>query len=48
MNLVKQYTKFREEYNFKCEPVTKDGEKIYFKNQLIEDENKKYCLVMSL
>lgn len=40
--IVKEYTKFRKEYNFNYEPLKIDGENIYFKNELVQDENKKY------
>lgn len=39
---VKEYTKFRKQYNFKYEELKVDGENIYFKGQLVQDENKKY------
>lgn len=40
---VKDYTYFRENYNFIQEPVEeKDGRK-YFRGVLVEDEEKKYC-----
>ena len=42
MNKVKEFTRFRENFNFKCEELEIKDEKIYFKEQLIEDEIKKY------
>lgn len=44
MNILKEYIKFRKDYNFTCEPLTKEGDKIYFRNYLVEDETKKYSL----
>ena len=43
MNKVKQYTNFRKNYNFKVEPITIKENNIYFRDELIEDENKKFA-----
>ena len=44
MNIVQKYTKFRKEYEFNCEPLIKIDDKVYFRDYLVEDENKKYSL----
>lgn len=43
MNKVTEYTKFRLSYNFECEPIEEKDDCIYFRNELIQDENKKYA-----
>ena len=40
--LVKKFTEFRKEFNFNYEELTKEENNIYFRGQLVEDENKKY------
>ena len=42
MKLLKEYTKFKKESNFQCEPLFYEGEKIYFRGELVEDAEKKY------
>lgn len=42
MKKVKEFTKFREQYNFNYEELEIKESGIYFRNQLVEDENKKY------
>ena len=42
MKQVKEFNKFRENFNFNCEDLEFKDEKIYFRGQLVEDENKKY------
>lgn len=42
MNKLQKYTKFRKEYKFNFEELEERKDGIYFKNQLVEDETKKY------
>ena len=42
MNMVKKYTKFRENSNFVCPELEKVDGNIYFNGELVEDETKKY------
>ena len=39
---IKKYSNFRKSYKLDYEPVTINGDKVYFKGFLVEDENKKY------
>ena len=39
--LVKEYTQFRENYNFKFKELTKIDNAIYLDDELVEDENSK-------
>ena len=43
MNILKEYTNFRKTQNFKIEPIKEENSCVYFRNELIEDENKKYA-----
>ena len=38
-----KYTNFRKTHNFKTEPITTENGCVYFRNELIEDETKKYA-----
>lgn len=43
MNKLKKYTDYRKSFNFICEPLKQKDDCIYFRNELIEDETKKYA-----
>lgn len=42
MNIVKEYTKFRESYNFQYKELITRDDKIFFDDELVEDCDKKY------
>ena len=42
MNLVKEYTDFRINFNFNYEEVVLQDNKIFFRGEVVEDEVKKY------
>ena len=37
-----EYSKFRKDFNFTLLPLKQEGDKIYFKSELVEDETQKY------
>ena len=41
--LVKKYSEFRKNFKFNYLPLEKKDDKIYFNNELVEDEEKKYA-----
>jgi len=42
--LARLYTEFRRSQNFQMKPIERDGSKIYFMGQLVEDEDRKYLI----
>ena len=41
--LVKKYSEFRKNFKFNYQPLEKKDDKIFFNNEVVEDEEKKYA-----
>ena len=43
MRKLKKYSQFRKNYNFEMPPLVHKDDKIYFLDQLVEEDGKKIC-----